>query len=216
MSFIGNAIGKIVGGITGANQAADAAQGASQTQAKAAQLGIDANNQQLGSFQSLLNPYINAGTNALTGQQNLLGLNGNGAQQSAIDGIQGGAGFQSLLQQGNQNILGNASATGGLRGGNVQSALGQFAPALLSQEIQKMLSSYGGLSTMGANAAGALGQAGLQTGTNIAGLLNQQGAATAGGQIAQGGTVANSFNTLGSLAGAFVGAGGLPGIKKLF
>ncbi|WP_449405980.1 hypothetical protein [Massilia phosphatilytica] len=35
--------------------------------------------------------------------------------------------FQALQQQGNDAILANASATGGLRGGNVQGALGQFS-----------------------------------------------------------------------------------------
>lgn len=205
MSFIGNAIGKIVGGITGANQAADAAQNASQTQQQAAQLGIDEQRRQFDALQQGLMPYSSAGTGALVGQQDLLGLNGFSAQQSAIGGIQNGAQFQAMLQQGNQNILGNASATGGLRGGNVQAALGQFAPNLLAQQIQQHYANLGGLTSVGANAAAGVGNAGMQTGNNIAQLLQQQGAAAAGGQIAQGGVTRQAFGDLLKIGSAVAG-----------
>jgi hypothetical protein len=51
---------------------------------------------------------------------------------------------------------------------------------------------------MGQNAAAGVGTAGMQTGTNIANLLAQQGAAQAGGTLAAG---AAWGNTIGSLAG---------------
>ncbi len=53
------------------------------------------------------------------------------AQQGAISGLEGSPIFQALARQGEDAILQNASATGGLRGGNVQGALGQFRPAAL-------------------------------------------------------------------------------------
>lgn len=211
MSFIGNAIGKIVGGITGANQAADAAQNAANTQANSAQLGIDEQRRQFDAMQQALAPYMNAGTGALTGQQNLLGLNGAPAQQSAIGSIQSSPQFQALQQQGNDAILANASATGGLRGGNVQAALAQFQPQLLAQLIDQQYARLGGLTGIGQNAAAGVGNAGMQTGANVAQLLQQQGAATAGGQIAQGGVVRQSFGDLlkiGSLAAGAYGLGG--------
>ena len=206
MSFIGNAIGKVVGGITGASQAADAAKDASQTQAASAQLGIDETRRQFDALQAVLAQYVNAGTGALTGQQNLLGLNGADAQHTAINGIQTSPQFQALQQQGNDAILANASATGGLRGGNTQAALAQFSPALLSQLIQQQYSNLGGLTSLGQNAAAGVGNAGLQTGSNVANLLQQQGAATAGGQIAQGSVVRNTFGDLLNIAGAVTGA----------
>lgn len=208
MSFIGNAIGKIVGGITGASQAADAAKDASQTQANSAQLGIDEQRRQFDAMQAALSPYMNAGTGALTGQQNLLGLNGAAAQQTAIGGIQSSPQFQALQQQGNDAILANASATGGLRGGNAQAALAQFSPALLSQLIQQQYSNLGGLTSIGQNSAAGVGNAGLQTGQNVANLLQQQGAATAGGQIAQGSVVRNTFGDLLKIGSTVAGAGG--------
>lgn len=216
MSWIAAAVagGTLIGGIYSGNKQAGAAQDASQAQQQSAQLGIDEQRRQFDAIQGLLSPYVQAGTGALSGQQNLLGLNGNGAQQSAINGIQNSAQFQSLLQQGNDNILGNASATGGLRGGNVQAALGQYAPNLLAQQIQQQYANLGGLTSVGQNAAAGVGNAGMQTGNAVTGLLGQQGAAQAGASLAQGrgyGQMANSLTSgIGSLygMGAFNGLGG--------
>lgn len=208
MSFIGNAIGKVIGGITGANQAADAAQSAANTQANAAQAGIDATNQRFDQMQKLLQPFVNAGTGALTAQQNLIGLNGAPAQQGAIDALRASPEYQALTQQGQNAILANASATGGLRGGNVQAALAQFQPQLLAQLINEQYGRLGGLTQIGQNSAGGVVDAGLQTGSNVANLLQQQGAATAGGQLAQGGVVRQSFGDLLKIGGMIAGAGG--------
>lgn len=212
MSFVGNLLGKVVGGITGASQAADAAKDASQTQAASAQAGIDQQKQMLEAFQKVLAPYVNAGTGALTGQQDLLGLNGPGAQSTAISGVQTSPQFQTLQKQGEDSILANASATGGLRGGNVQAALEQFSPQLLAQLIEQQYGRLGNLATTGENAAAGVGSAGLQTGSNVASLLQQQGAATAGGQIAAGNATANGFNSLLGIGGALYSSGALSGI----
>lgn len=211
MSFIGNTLGKIVGGITGANQQADAVKSAAATQAGAAQSGVDQQNQMLAAFQKVLSPYVNAGTGALGAQQNLLGLNGGDAQQTAINGISTSPQFQVLQQQGNDAILANASATGGLRGGNVEGALSQFSPQLLAQLIQQQLGNLGGITSAGENAAAGVGNASLQTGQNVANLLQQQGAATAGGQIAQGGAARTAFGDLLKIGSTLAGFGGLGG-----
>jgi hypothetical protein len=222
MSFIGNFVGKTLGGITGAKQQAEAAKEASLTQSNAAQAGIDETKRQFDAFQAALAPYMQAGTGALAGQQNLAGLNGAGAQQAAIDNIQASPQFQALQQQGSDAILANASATGGLRGGNTQSALAQFSPALLSQLIDQQFSRLGGLTSIGQNAAAGVGNAGLQTGSNVANLLQQQGAATAGGQLAAGNMAHQAFIDGGKIAstiasffggkgGAFNGGGGSSG-----
>lgn len=161
-------------------------------------------------------PFVTAGTGALTGQQDLLGLNGAGAQSTAINGIQNSPQFQALQQQGQNAILANASATGGLRGGNVQSALGQFTPALLAQQIQQQYANLGGLTSLGQNSAAGIGAAQLNTGSNIANLLGQQGSATAGGQIAAGNSTANGFNSLLGLGGTVAGLGGFSSLGNLF
>ena len=212
MGFISN----LIGDITGANKAADAATSAAQTQAGSAQAGIDQQQKMFQALQQALSPYTQAGTGALGAYQNLSGLAGQDAQQSAINGIQNGAQFQALNQQGQNAILQNASATGGLRGGNTEAALAQFSPQLLQGLIQQSLGNYGNIASLGQSSAAGVGNAGMQSANSISNLLAQQGAATAGGQIAAGNTGLNSFGTLAGLGGLFAGAGGLTGIKKLF
>jgi hypothetical protein len=198
----------LIGGIYSSNQASKAAGQASGAQVDATNAGIAQQNKQFEAIQSLLKPYVDAGTGALTGQQNLLGLNGGTAQKSAIDALQSSPQFTSLLAQGENSILQNASATGGLRGGNTQAALGQFSPALLAQIIDQQYGRLGGLSSMGQNAAAGVGNAGTQTGNNISNLLQQQGAAQAGGFLAQGKAQAGYANAFTNALGGFFGAGG--------
>jgi hypothetical protein len=124
-------------------------------------------------------PYIQAGEQGLQGVQGLLGLRGAGEQQAAINQIQQGAQFQELARQGEQGILQNASATGGLRGGNVQAALSQFRPALLNQLIESQYGKLAGLTSMGGSAAQNLLNMGQQSASGIA-TAEQQRASNIG------------------------------------
>lgn len=137
----------------------------------------------------------------------LAGVNGVGRQQSAISALQSSPAFTSLLQQGENSILQNSSATGGLRGGNAQAALAQFSPELLAQTINDQYGRLGGLTSLGQNAAAGVGNAGLQTGSQISSLLQQQGAATAGGILGQANIARQSqqqgLGLLGNVLGAF-------------
>lgn len=204
MSFIGKAIGSI----TGANQAADASRDAAATQAASAQAGIDEQKRQFDALQQLLKPFVDAGVGGLSSYGNLLGSNGAQAQQSAISQLMKTPAYTSALQQGERSILSNASATGGLRGGNTQAALSQFAPQLLTQLIGQQLQGYGNLSSLGQNAAAGVGNAGMSSANSISSLLQQQGAANAGGQLVGGANAIANGNALGSLGG-FLSGGGL-------
>ncbi len=208
MPFIWGAAIGAVGSLVSGSIASDSASNASDAQSASAQAGIDAQNAQFERVQQLLLPYNQAGTGALAQQQNLIGLNGNDAQQQSINGIQNSPLFGQMLQQGNNNILQNASATGGLRGGNTQAALAQFAPQLLSQMIDQQYSRLGGMTSLGQNAAAGVGNAGMQTGNAVSNLLQQQGAAQAGNALAQGRAQAGIANGISSGIGAFAGAGG--------
>lgn len=210
--------GLAVGGATLASgyMQSEAAGDAAAIQGQAAQGGIDEQRRQFDAIQKLLQPYSQAGTAALGQQQALLGMGTPEAQQQAINAIQSGPQFQALQQQGENAILQNASATGGLRGGNVQGALAQFRPALLSGLIEQQYNRLGGLTSIGQNAAAGVGNAGMQTGANVANLLGQQGAAAAGGQIAQGkafgavpGAISGGLGIYSGLGGNFGGSGNL-------
>ena len=168
-----------------ASAQSQAAGQAADTQAGAAQAGIDEQRRQFDLTQNLLQPYTQAGAPALQQQQAFLGLGGAPAQQQAIQGIEQSPAMQAMLQQGENAMLQNASATGGLRGGNIQGALAQFRPQLLNQLINQQYERLGGLTNLGQASAAGVGAAGMQTGENIANLLGQQGAAQAGGIMGQ-------------------------------
>lgn len=205
MSSIGKAVGKVVGGITGSGAAAEGAQDAAATQAGASQAAIDEQRRQFDAIQKLLAPYITAGTGAVGQQQAILGLQGAGAQQQALTGIEQSPFFQSVARQGETALLQNASATGGLRGGNVQGALAQFRPQLLNQLIQERFQNLGGLTQIGQASATGQASAGQASAANIGNLLGQQGAAVAGGQIAKAGQQYQAFKDITGLLGAGAG-----------
>ena len=202
--------GIAVGGatlISGMAQA-DAAKSASQAQAGAAQAGIDEQRRQFDAVQKLLAPYVSAGTPALEAQQAFLGLKGPEAERAAIERIRGGETFQALAGQGEEALLQRASATGGLRGGNIQGALAQFRPALLSSLIDQQYGRLGGMTALGQQSAAGVGAAGQQTGVNVANLLGQQGAAQAGAEIAQGKAFGAIPAAISGGLGLFSGLGG--------
>jgi hypothetical protein len=185
-----------------------AAKGAAETQGAAAQAGIAEQRRQFDTVQNLLKPYTDAGPGALQQQQAFLGLQGPEAERAAIERIRSGETFQALSAQGENAMLQNASATGGLRGGNIQGALAQFRPALLSSLIENQYSRLGGMTSLGQQSAAGVGNAGMQTGQNVANLLGQQGAAQAGGQIAQGKAFASIPASIAGGLGIYSGLGG--------
>ncbi len=177
-------------------------------QAASAQQGIDEQRRQFDALQVLMKPYVGAGTTALGQQAALIGVSGPEAQQKAINALQQGPEFNALVQQGEQGILQSAAATGGLRGGNVQGALAQFRPQVLSSLIEQQYNRLGGLATAGQNAAVGVGNAGMQTGQNVSNLLAEQGSARAGGTLAAAQTWGNVIGSIGGALGrgaAFTG-----------
>lgn len=184
-----------------------AAQDAAAAQQAAAQQGIGEQRRQFDLVQSLLAPYAQAGTKAIGAQADLAGLNGPDAQRAAITALESSPQMAALTKQGETAILQNASATGGLRGGNVQGALATFRPQMLSALIEQQYGRLGGLTSIGQNAAAGTGNAGMATGNNVTQLLGQIGASQAGGALAQGATNAGYAAAIAQLAGMFSGLG---------
>lgn len=229
------AIGAVaLGGATLASGvlSAKASKNAANTQAGASQAGIDEQRRQFEQIQTLLQPYVTAGTTNLPGlqpfaaagapalaqQQAFLGLGGPQAQSEAVAGVENSPLFRALTRQGEDAILQNASATGGIRGGNVQGALAQFRPQMLQALIDQQYQRLGGMTALGANTTGNLvsigqnaaagtGNAGTNAANNISELLAEQGAARAGGQL-NGNAFAAIPAAISSGLGAFTGFGG--------
>jgi hypothetical protein len=206
--------GLIVGGagLIGSSMQASAASDAAGIQAGAAEAGIAEQRRQFDALQALLKPYTEAGLPALEQQQAFLGLRGPEEERAAIERISGGERFQELTRQGEEALLQRASATGGLRGGNIQGALAQFRPQVLNQLIEEQYGRLGGMTQLGQRSAAGVGAAGMESGVNVANLLAQQGAARAGGELGEARAYGQLFNLPAQMLGFQYGAGGKAGM----
>lgn len=203
MSGIATAVvaGAVVTGYMSSEAQAGAASTAAGAQTAASEAGIAEQRRQFDAVRELLKPYVEAGTGAISAQQNLIGLGGATEQQQAIEALQKSPQFQMLQQQGENALLQNASATGGLRGGNLQAALAQFRPQILSQLIESQYGKLGALSGLGQASAAGQAAAAQQTGSDIATLLGQTGAAQAGAALAAGQGQAQAWGNVGQAIG---------------
>lgn len=203
MSGVASAVvaGSVITGYMSSKAQSKAASTAADAQTEASQAGIDEQRRQFEAVQALLKPYIEAGTWALGAQQNLIGLGGAAKQQEAIAALEQSPQFQMLQQQGENALLQQASATGGLRGGNTQAALAQFRPQLLSQLIESQYGKLSGLTGIGQASAAGQAAAAQQQGSDIASLLGQQGAAQAGAALAAGQGRAQAWGNVGQAIG---------------
>ena len=181
--------------------AATAATDAADTGADAAQSGIDETRRQFDAMQELLSPWVEQGKKSMTSQSDLAGLNGPEAQRLAMEAISNGPEMMGLAQQGENAMLQQGAATGGLRGGNMQGALAQFRPQMLSSLINQQYGRLSGMSQMGQASAAGVGAAGMQSGAQIADLFGQQGQAIAGGQLGAGKAYANQQMAAGNAWG---------------
>ena len=199
-------IGSAAIGSSAAGRAADA-------QTQAGELGIAEQRAAREEMRRLLEPYGQGGIPALTEQLNILGLNGDQAQQGAISAQEQSPFFQALAAQGENALLQNASATGGLRGGNIQGALAQFRPQLLNQFIEQQYGRLGGMTALGQQSAAGVATNGLNVASNIGNLLGGIGQAQAGGALAQG---QQWGNALGGISGMIASPFGQKTLGKMF
>jgi hypothetical protein len=164
----------------------NAAKKASNIEAASLQAGVDETRAAREELRTLLQPYTEAGGPALQAQMAALGLAGPEAQQAYVTQQEQNPLFQSLARQQEEAILQGASATGGLRGGNVQGALAQFRPQLLNQFLEQQYGRLGGMTQLGQRSAAGVGASGMEAAGSIAELLGKRGEAQAGGALARG------------------------------
>lgn len=194
----------LLGGALGGKGAAKAA----KIQAQSYREGIQSQQRQFEQQRADFAPIREAGYEALGGMGGLLGLDGADAQAKAIAALKGSPGFTALYDQGVDTILQNASATGGLRGGNVNGSLAQFGSGLLSQTIQNQLANLGGIASLGAGAVNQGAQIGQQNANTQAQLMGAQGNALG---AAAGAPWLGLANGLSGAVQAITGLGALGG-----
>jgi hypothetical protein len=199
----------VVGGTSIASSAvgSKAAKGAGQLQYDASMAGVAETRAAREEMRGLLQPYVEAGGPALQAQMAALGLAGPEAQQAYVAQQEQSPAFQALARQQEEALLQNASATGGLRGGNVQGALAQFRPALLNQFLEQQYGRLGGMTSLGQQSAAGVGTAGMQSATSISNLLAQGGAAQAGAKLGAANAWQQSLSLPAQFAGLAIGRG---------
>lgn len=199
------AVAGVAAGVYSANRQASAAKKAARAQSQAADAGIDEQRRQFDAVQELLAPYVKGGTDATDAQRAFLGLAGADAERDAVAGVRNSEQFKAAAAEGENAILQNASATGGIRGGNVQGSLAKFRPNLLNQLIAQRFSGLDLLANRGQASAAGQAAAGQNTGAAVSALLQDQGAAAAGASLARGNAQAGLANTLAQAGGTLAG-----------
>lgn len=194
--------GSTVMGAISAKKAKDAQMAASR-RATAAQTA------QFNKAMQLMRPYVDAGSQAIDMQKAILGLSGRQQQQDVLQDVASQPELQMLIDQGEEALLQNASATGGLRGGNVQKALMEYRPKVLSELLNQRYSRLGGLANLGASAASQGAEQTQNFGQSLANQYNMQGNIATKGILGQAGAYQQGLAGVGQIAGLL--AGGLGG-----
>jgi len=211
MSSLVNKVVKVasfgmVDDVTGVEGAQKAARKAGDLQAQAAFAGIDEQRRQFDVTQQNLQPFQEAGVSALAQQQALLGLSGAEAQQQAFNQFTESPGQRFLRERQEKALLRNASAIGGLGGGNVRTALQEQAAGIAQQDFQNQFGRLGQLAGQGQSAVTNIGQFGAQTAGNIANLGQTAAEARASGLLGAAQANTQFTNQLLQLGGQAAGA----------
>ena len=162
-----------------------AAGSAADAQVAASRQATKEQRKQLAATEESLSPYMGAGTSAISSQQALLGLLGPEAQAQAFQQFTESPGQAFLRQRGEQSLLRNASAIGGLGGGNIRSALQQQGIGFAQTDLQNQLQQLRMMSESGRGSAEALGGFRSGTAANTGNLMIAGGEARASGILGQ-------------------------------
>jgi len=136
----------------------------------------------------------------VTAMGDLIGINGDPAAQSALDRLKASPLYTSLFNTGEEAVLQNAAATGGIRGGNTQRGLAEFGADTFAKVIQQQLGNLGGLAGIGMGATDASAAASTNNMNNIIALLSQMGQNKARGITDRANLTAGMWNNVGGFA----------------
>lgn len=211
-----------VGSLIGGGKQKKASRRAEQLQYDAAMAGLDETRRQFDLTRGDFASEQLLGEDSIRNFRGLVGLDGAEAQQSQIDMLRESPLYQSLFNNGRDTILASASATGGLRGGNVQDGLSRFGADTLSSVIQQQLGNYGGGIGIGMGSDQAIGGFGERAVASMNDSRNFGAGARAQGALVRGGINAQNWNNFGgylddavaAAAGAGGGGGGIGGFLK--
>ena len=207
--------GSIIGGLTGglgtlfsAGQNKKAVRRAAEAQLTGQREATAEQARQFDLTRSDYAPFTGAGAAAIGDIGDITGINGDPAQQAALDQLRASPFFQSLFRTGEEAVLQNASATGGLRGGNTHRSLADFGADTFMQTIQQQLANLGGIASLGSGVTTNLGALGAEKANNISNIAIQGGNTRAGSILGQQQINNNLQSQLQKLITSFIPGGG--------
>lgn len=206
----------LAGSIFGSGSKKKASRRAEQLQYDAAMAGLNETKRQFDLTRSDFASEQKLGEDGIARFRALLGLNGADQQSAEIGALLDSPLYTSLYNNGRDTILANASATGGLRGGNTQDALSRFGADTLSTLIRQQLGDYASTIGIGMGSDQAIGNFGAMATESMNASRNAGAAARAQGALVRGGINAANWQNVGnfldsaisSAIGAGAGAGG--------
>lgn len=219
------AIGDIASSVISSNAAGDAANAEVTASNNASKIQQD----QFAQTQANEQPYMQAGGNALAALQRGIGI-GPGTDGSGVGNLNApftpadfhnSPGYQFQLQQGENAVLNNRSAMGGVNSGNTLKALTQFGQGTANQDywnaynafVNRQNQQFGQLNSVvgtGANAVNNTGSFGANAANNVAQNTIGAGNSQAAGIVGQASAITNGISSAGNQL-AFLLGGGLPG-----
>ena len=208
-----------IGSFFGGKSAKKASKNAEREQLAYLEKALGEQTRQFDITQANYAPLTNLLAPSVKGLSDLVGVNGNEAWEAALARVQDSPILAGTIRNGEDAILANASATGGLRGGDIERGLADFRGDAYLEELQAEMARYAGLVGLGSGATDSVSAFGAQKANNVSNLFGQQGQVRAGGILTRGGINNQMWNNAGSfadsLASSFMPGGGGP-LKALF
>lgn len=184
--------------IYSANKAADA-------QKKAANQSAQIQKDQFAQTRADLAPYRDSGAAANLQQSNLIGLNGQGAQNQAFSMYQQDPYYQWQRQQAIDATQGSAAARGSLFSGSTLRGISDRTQNIANLDYANYWNRLGGMADRGHGAAAQTGQFGQNAANNISNAYTNAGNARAGAYTATGEAINNGLSQAAGLYGAYRG-----------
>lgn len=190
---------------TGAQAAAEQA---ARVQSQAAVAAVPIQQQAFLGAQENIQPFVGVGQAALGSRAALAGLGGQAGQEAAFAQLGPESASQRFIRDRQRRARErNASARGGVGGGNIIRARAEQEAGFAIQDIENQRRELAQLSGGGLSAAGTLGGLGAATAGNIADLTQAEAAARAtgilGSQQAQASGVEQALGLATTLADIF-------------
>lgn len=198
MAAVTTAVVGTVGSAYEANRKASAQKKAGRANAAAANQALDRQNEIYDQAVQGAQPYVNAGTGALSQLQSLNSGDYSSFQQSPD--------YNFTMGQGLQAIDRSAAARGGLYSGGADADRMGYASGLASQNYNNYYNRIASLANMGQNQSQYLGNLGQGLASQQTSTLGQLGQANAMTNSATAGAQAGYANAIGQGIGAYMGA----------